>query len=121
MSAPISPEAVREWRPDYLPAYVSNGLVGLRVGAAPPLGGMAVLESDFRVPGERPPERGVNHSGMLHRPLIALLGMAMGELWKLDDLAADCAQDGRYDFFLTCKPLNIPGGVGSPPNAMALK
>ena len=80
-----------------------------------------VLESDFRVSGERPPERGVDHSGMLHRPLIALLGMAMGELWKLDDLAADCAQDGRYDFFLTCKPLNIVGGVGSPPNAMAIK
>jgi kynurenine formamidase len=80
-----------------------------------------VLESDFRTPGERPPERGVDHSGMLHRPLIALLGMAMGELWKLDELAADCAADGRYDFFLTCKPLNIVGGVGSPPNALAIK
>lgn len=80
-----------------------------------------VLESDFRVPGERPPERGVDHSGMLHRPLIALLGMAMGELWKLDELAADCASDGRYDFFLTCKPLNLVGGVGSPPNALAIK
>lgn len=79
-----------------------------------------VLDSDFRVPGERPPDRGVDHSGMLHRPLIALLGMAMGELWKLDDLAAHCAARGRYDFFLTCKPLNIPGGVGSPPNALAL-
>ncbi len=43
MGGPISPEPVREWRLDYLPAYVSNGLVGLRVGAAPPLGGMAVL------------------------------------------------------------------------------
>ena len=80
-----------------------------------------VLESDFRVPGERPPERGVDHSGMLHRPLIALLGMALGELWKLDELAASCARDGRYDFFLTCKPLNIVGGVGSPPNALAVK
>ncbi|WP_213450553.1 cyclase family protein [Rhizomonospora bruguierae] len=80
-----------------------------------------VLESDFRGSDDRPPERGVNHSGMLHRPLIALLGMAMGELWKLDELAADCARDGRYDFFLTCKPLNIVGGVGSPPNALAIK
>lgn len=79
-----------------------------------------VLDSDFRVPGERPPDRGVDHSGMLHRPLIALLGMAMGELWKLDELAAHCADDGRFDFFLTCKPLNIVGGVGSPPNALAI-
>jgi kynurenine formamidase len=80
-----------------------------------------VIDSDFRVPGEAPPERGVDHSGMLHRPLIALLGMAMGELWKLDDLAQNCAEDGRYAFFLTCKPLNILGGVGSPPNALAIK
>lgn len=79
-----------------------------------------VIDSDFRTPGEPKPERGVDHSGMLHRPLIALLGMAMGELWKLDELADYCAQRGRYDVFLTCKPLNVPGGVGSPPNALAI-
>jgi len=80
-----------------------------------------VIDSDFRTPGETPPERGVDHSGMLHRPLIALLGMAVGELWRLDDLAADCASDGVYEFFLTAKPLNLRGGVGSPPNALAIK
>lgn len=80
-----------------------------------------VLQSDFRYPGETPPERGVDHSGMLHRPLIALLGMALGELWKLDDLAADCADDGVWEFFLTVKPLNLPGAAGSPPNALAIK
>lgn len=80
-----------------------------------------VVDSDFRIPGARPPERGVNHDGMLHRPLIALLGMAMGEMWKLDELAEDCAADGRYDFLLTCKPLHLIGGVGSPANAIALK
>jgi hypothetical protein len=79
-----------------------------------------VLHSDFRY-GETPPERGVDHSGMMHRPLIALLGMALGELWKLDELAADCAADGVSEFFLTVKPLNLPGGVGSPPNALAIK
>jgi kynurenine formamidase len=80
-----------------------------------------VIESDFRSPTDAPPARGVDHSGMLHRPLIALLGMALGELWKLDDLAEDCAADGVYEFFLTCKPLNLIGGVGSPPNAVAIK
>lgn len=80
-----------------------------------------VIDSDFFSENDRPPERGVDHAGMLHRPLIALLGMAMGELWKLDELAADCAVDGVYEFFLTCKPLNLIGGVGSPPNAIAIK
>jgi kynurenine formamidase len=80
-----------------------------------------VIDSDFRSPDDVPPVRGVDHAGMLHRPLIALLGMAVGELWKLDELAADCAADGVREFFLTVKPLNLPGGVGSPPNALAIK
>jgi hypothetical protein len=58
---------------------------------------------------------------MMHRPLIALLGMIIGELWKLDELAEDCAADGVYEFLLTAKPLNLKGGVGSPPNALAVK
>ncbi|MEX0683770.1 MAG: cyclase family protein [Dehalococcoidia bacterium] len=57
----------------------------------------------------------------MHWRLIPLLGMPIGELWWLDDLAEDCAADGVYEFFFTSAPLNVPGGVGSPPNAMALK
>lgn len=60
-------------------------------------------------------------SGLLHPHLIALLGMVVGELWKLDDLAVDCAADGVYDFMLVVKPLNLTGGVGSPANATAVK
>lgn len=59
--------------------------------------------------------------GFLHYRLIAHFGMSIGELWWLDDLAADCAVDGVYEFFLTSAPLNVPGGVGSPPNALAMK
>jgi kynurenine formamidase len=106
-------EEVLRWLWDHEIALVAAD--NLAVEADP------VLESDFRTPGEKPPEKGVDHSGMLHRPLIALLGMALGELWKLDELAADCADDGVYEFFVTCKPLNLIGGVGSPPNAMAVK
>lgn len=72
-------------------------------------------------PDEPPPPRGVTHNGMMHRPLIALLGMVLGELWKLNELAEDCAADGIYEFMVTAKPLNIKGGVGSPPNALAVK
>jgi kynurenine formamidase len=59
--------------------------------------------------------------GFLHRVLIGQFGMALGELWHLDDLAADCDQDGVCEFFLCSAPLNVPGGIGSPPNALALK
>jgi kynurenine formamidase len=57
----------------------------------------------------------------LHMDVLALLGIPIGELWFLDDLAADCAADGVYEFLLTSSPLNIAGGVGSPPNALAIK
>lgn len=61
------------------------------------------------------------HTGMVHPVLLGLLGMPLGELWFLDDLAADCHRDGRWDFLLTASPLNVVGGVGSPANAMAIK
>jgi kynurenine formamidase len=57
----------------------------------------------------------------LHFHLLGLFGMPIGEMWNLEELAADCAADKRYDFFLTSAPLNVPGGVGSPPNALAIK
>ena len=59
--------------------------------------------------------------GFLHFRLIPLFGMPIGELWWLDGLADDCAADGVYEFFFTSAPLNVPGGVGSPPNALAIK
>ena len=40
---PISPTPVRRWRPEYLPAYVGNGTIGLRVPRVPFLDGVAIL------------------------------------------------------------------------------
>lgn len=78
-------------------------------------------DSGWIDPDEPAPGRGPTHNGMMHRPLLALLGLPLGECWKLDELAAACAEDGRYEFLLCAKPLNVIGGVGSPPNAMAIK
>lgn len=57
----------------------------------------------------------------LHFRLIPLLGISMGEMWFVEDLAADCFADGVFDFLFTSAPLNLRGGVGSPPNALAIK
>jgi kynurenine formamidase len=59
--------------------------------------------------------------GFLHHILIGQFGMALGELWWLSDLAADCAADGVYEAFLVSAPFNTPGGIGSPANAVAMK
>jgi hypothetical protein len=59
--------------------------------------------------------------GFLHRMLIGQFGMAIGELWWLDDLARSCRRDGRYTSFLTAAPNNVAGGIGSSANALAIK
>jgi kynurenine formamidase len=70
-------------------------------------------------PADRSP--GAHPFGFLHNMLIGQLGMALGELWWLADLAAHCADDGVYEAFLVSAPLNAPGGIGSPANAVAIK
>jgi hypothetical protein len=64
---------------------------------------------------------GAPPGGFLHRILIGQFGMALGELWWLDDLAADCAADGVYEAFFVSAPMNAPGGIGSTANAVAIK
>src|SRR5204862_7295662 len=40
---PISPPPVRKWKPEYIPAYLSNGLVGVRAGKCPLTEGLAIV------------------------------------------------------------------------------
>ena len=63
----------------------------------------------------------IREEGFQHRRLLPMLGVPIGEYWDLEALAADCAEDGVYEFMLVSSPLNVPGGVGSPPNAYAIK
>ena len=59
---------------------------------------MAVASDTFAVE-VWPPAWGTADApfGFLHRVLIGQFGMALGELWWLDDLAADCDQDGVHE------------------------
>jgi len=57
---------------------------------------------------------------VLHQYFLALFGMPIGELWDLAALSETCKKLGRYSFLLTSVPLNVPGGIGSPPNALAV-
>jgi kynurenine formamidase len=58
--------------------------------------------------------------GLLHSSLIGHLGIAIGELWKLDVLHSRCREDNRWDFLVVSVPLNLRGGTGSPSNALAI-
>ncbi|MFN8036177.1 MAG: cyclase family protein [Acidimicrobiia bacterium] len=49
------------------------------------------------------------------------MGMPQGQLWALDELAADCAADGQYDFLLSASPLPLTRAVGAPVVPTAVK
>lgn len=57
----------------------------------------------------------------LHQVALPHIGLLLGEMWDLDTLAADCADDGVYEFFLAAQPLPFTGAVGSPVNPIAVK
>lgn len=68
-----------------------------------------------------PPRHMAVSSGVAHLSLLPLLGLPLGELFDLSALAADCASDGVHEGLFTSAPLNLVGGVASPPNALFIK
>jgi kynurenine formamidase len=82
-----------------------------------PLG--SLLTDEQRTAAFTDPELGPEF--FVHLSLLPNLGLPLGELWDLDGLAADCADDGVYEGLFTSAPLRVVGGVASPPNALVIK
>lgn len=55
----------------------------------------------------------------LHNHCLFKLGVPLGELWYLSDLADWLRRNGRNRFLLTAPPLRLPGAVGSPVTPVA--
>ena len=58
---------------------------------------------------------------VLHNALMRNLGVTLTEIADLELLAADCAEDGQYDFLYVAAPLKVAKGSGSPVNPVAIK
>jgi kynurenine formamidase len=56
-----------------------------------------------------------------HKLALRDMGMMLGEIWNLEALADACSQDGFYDFLLVAQPLDVPGGVASSINPVAIR
>ncbi|CRK16988.1 hypothetical protein BN1723_011175 [Verticillium longisporum] len=56
----------------------------------------------------------------MHEVLLAGWGCPIGELFDLEALAAHCRKEGRWSFFVASEVCNVPGGVASPPNILAI-
>jgi kynurenine formamidase len=72
----------------------------------------AVEVRPSEIPGFRNP---------FHVVAIPNMGLTLGEIFFLEELAADCADDGRYAFLLVAPPLPVRRAVGTPINPYALK
>lgn len=57
----------------------------------------------------------------LHMLAIRDMGMLLGEMWRLDELASAANADGAYESLLVAAPLPITSAVASPVNPIALR
>ncbi len=55
----------------------------------------------------------------LHEHCLFKLGVHLGEIWYLTEMAAWLKANGRTRFLLTAPPLRLPGAVGSPVTPVA--
>ncbi|KAL7422347.1 hypothetical protein Q5752_002993 [Cryptotrichosporon argae] len=83
-----------------------------------------IWESGFVAVGTDNPtfEEWGDHDGklLLHMILLSGMGIMIGELMRLNALAAACERRGRWDFFFSSLPLGIAHGVASPCQASAI-
>jgi kynurenine formamidase len=83
--------------------------------------GVAALAVDNPAVEALPNPAMSNMDDSVHARVLAMLGIPLGEFFDFEALAEDCANDGVHEFLFTSAPLGIPGGIGSPPNALAIK
>lgn len=56
-----------------------------------------------------------------HQVAIRDVGLVLGEMFVLEELAARCDADGVWDFLFSGTGLKIPGSVGSPVSPIAVR
>lgn len=62
------------------------------------------------------------HWGLpVHMILIRDMGMTLGEIFDLENLAAACRSDGVWDFFFSGVGLKLSNAVGSPVSPIAIR
>jgi kynurenine formamidase len=69
--------------------------------------------------GQRDLDAGRHSFLPIHHLCLFRLGVPLGEMWYLDELAQWLRRHGRNRFLLTAPPLRLPGVVGSPVTPIA--
>lgn len=79
----------------------------------------AVAADNYGV--EVSPNRSEIFDNPFHWVCLPMCGLPLGENFRLDELAEDCAKDGVYEFFFVSPPLLVTNGTASPLNPYAMK
>ena len=81
----------------------------------------ALVSDNYAVEGMvRQPKNEARHSLLpIHNLCLFKLGIPLGELWYLHELAGWLREHNRSRFLLTAPPLRLPGAVGSPVTPVA--
>ncbi len=82
---------------------------------------IAAIASDTWGCEVRPNESEAGINQPWHWIVIPIMGLTMGEIFFLGDLAKDCAADKVYEFMFVAPAIPITGAVGSPANPLAIK
>jgi kynurenine formamidase len=81
----------------------------------------ALVADNYAVEGLVPVRRDQSRQSLLpiHHHCLFRLGVPLGEMWYLHELAAWLREHNRSRFFLTAPPLRLPGTAGSPATPIA--
>jgi hypothetical protein len=67
------------------------------------------------------PSEVIGEAFPVHMILIRDMGMMIGEMFDLEELALDCTRDNVYEFFVCAPVLKFTRAVGTPVNPLAIK
>ena len=122
--------AVKSRLIDFLPQD-GGSLLDLACGSGTLAGAIKQHNPAYRVMGidgdedmlrrarEKSEAAGINQPW--HWITIPIMGMTMGEIFNVKELADDCAADGTYEYLFVAPAIPITGAVGSPVNPLAIK
>ena len=106
------------WSNDYPPA--GEGKAGLHVDTIPWMHERRIAAFLPDGDGETIPSNVERIRYPIHPLQVTAMGMFAADSLQLEDLAAACEEEGRFEFMVAGLPLRLPGATGSPWNPIAI-
>jgi kynurenine formamidase len=100
--------------------YDGEGKAGLHISAITLLHERKVAAFFPDGDGETVPSNVEGIPYPIHALQIAAMGMICADSLNLEDVAAVCEAEQRWEFFVVAAPLRLPGGTGSYFNPIAI-